>query len=107
VAPLGRPLLVVYSLPSRDLVTRVALGDVRGVTGLAADAAGTALVVCDGASGCVHVLRWPLDAEALARRTRKLPSWRERRDAELRALAIKRAEARAAAGRKAVSARCT
>ena len=94
VAPFDGKALLVLRLPGRELVARITLGDVRAVTGLAADAAGTSLVVCDGRSKRVHVLRWPLNAAALARRTLALPSWRELRDAERRALALKRAAAR-------------
>ena len=68
------------------------------MTGLAADAAGTSLVVCDGASSRVHVLRWPLNAAVLSRRTLVLPSWKERRGAERLARRNQRAAEHRVAG---------
>jgi hypothetical protein len=58
--------LLVLSLPDRRLVHTHTLTGMGHIKALAADATGTALVVCDGSphfgcvTGTVHVLPWPL-----------------------------------------------
>jgi hypothetical protein len=59
VATLGRPTLLVLSLPDRRLIHTHTLESIQ-VSGLAADPSGAALTVCDSASECVRVLLWPL-----------------------------------------------
>ena len=50
---------VVVSLPSLDIVHEHRFRGMH-VVGLTADPRGTAIVVCDGASGAAHVFPWPL-----------------------------------------------
>ena len=59
VGAFNQPELRVLSLPGLALVHSHTLEGMR-VTGLAADPAGVALVVCDRASKSIHVLAWPL-----------------------------------------------
>jgi hypothetical protein len=59
VGTLGKPKLLVLSLPDRRLVHTHTLEGMQ-VMCLAADPSGTALAVCDAASKAIHVLPWPL-----------------------------------------------
>lgn len=59
VGAFNQPELRVLSLPGLALVHSHCLEGMR-VTGLAADPAGVALVVCDRASKSIHVVAWPL-----------------------------------------------
>lgn len=69
--------LRVLSLPDLALVQELTLGEAiqGGVTGLAGDPSGRALVVCSGAGSDapIHVLPWPLQPEALAAATPAAP----------------------------------
>ena len=53
------PDLKIFALPGCEHVYTHTLPNMK-VLGLSADSWGTALVVCDGASGSVQVLEWPL-----------------------------------------------
>ena len=65
VGSLRTASLRVLALPSLTLVHEHTLADGVEVMGLAADPHGRALVVCDGASGSVLVLPWPLPGHQL------------------------------------------
>ena len=58
VGTAGTPTLHVLSLPERRLVHTHTLEGMK-VYGLAADPSGTALAVCDNASGAIHDLPLP------------------------------------------------
>lgn len=56
----GSPHLLAAPLADVSAVSTYALPDAVRVVGLTGDPNGTALVVCDGNTGTVHVLSWPL-----------------------------------------------
>lgn len=55
----GSPRLCVLALPSLALLHEHVL-EGMAVVGLAAAPCGSALAVCDAATGAIHVMRWPL-----------------------------------------------
>ena len=59
----GNSSIFVYSLPDLALVHTHHLEGVE-IAGIAADASGTSIVVCDNSSNALLVLEWPLEAEA-------------------------------------------